>query len=171
MRAFFFFTFSCAAALSLLVALCEASHNHEHPDTLWERFPGPELQIPYNQVQYRWNGGELEVRGLENVDCFRGCSVDRCELARCFGQYFDQDGDLMISDDEMQDAIYAEMSWIERMATSDGKGWVKKFDGADGSERDHRISPIEVIEVGSDAVSCGDFDNAMHYLCKRAKSS
>ena len=164
---------------SVLSASAVASSSHQHSNTEWAPLPesGKSLapasslaSFYYEQVRYRWRDGTLEFDLPDSVDCHQGCDVDRCLLGACFEQYFDTNGDFQISYDEMQNALDTYMSWIERQLTSSGKDWVKKFDGADGSPKDHKASCIELISVSTSSVSCSDFSDAQHYLCDRARN-
>lgn len=120
----------------------------------------------YDRVVINWNSaGELDVEIPNEIDCYAKCSeIDMCSLGICMLGCFDKDHDGGISINEMQDALDKQLYWYERSMTADGKGWVNKFDGKDGTPNDGKISFKEVIIAD---VSCSDFKRAQDYICKR----
>jgi len=112
--------------------------------------------------------GTISLKVPEDWDCMKGCtdpSANRCLLGYCFLMCYDEDGDFLISEKEIQNALYNQLSWFERGLTHSASTWVSLFDGADLSIPDKNISSQELIE--SDEPTCSDLVDSKGYLCDR----
>ena len=145
---------SLIGILLLLVAVATAFDWHDPNDPVYDR-----VRIRYD------HHGNLDISIPDEIDCRAKCpDVDMCDLGVCMLGCFDKDKDGGISTKEMQDALDKQLYWYERALTDDGKGWVAKFDGKDGSEKNDKIEFKEVIVA---RVACSDFQKAQDYICNR----
>ena len=124
-------------------------------------------------LRMEWSSnGDFDIDIPDNWDCDGDCKgsnhANKCDIGICFEICFDKDKDFYISEKEVDKALNDKLSWVERMATDDAKHWVRKFDGLDGSEKDGKISALELHSA--DSSKCKDLKTIYDYLCMRCKT-
>lgn len=118
-------------------------------------------------MEWRADGG-LDLDIPDSWNCAGTCEderADRCSLGYCFELCFDTDKDFYVSEKEIDAALKKNLSWLERMVTFSAPEWITKFDGADGSAMDKKISASE-LNAAVD-VECKDLIDMRTYLCDR----